>query len=80
MYIRQKLFISLLAVVIIPILFLSYLFYLDTRKSLENEEFKKLNSIGIVTCTPTEICSTDELLTRADKLMYEKKREKLDST
>lgn len=36
-------------------------------------------SIGVVTCAPEEICAIDELLTRADKLMYEKKRKKIDS-
>ncbi len=42
MYIRKKLFISFLLVVIIPVLFLSYLFFVNTRESLKTEEFKRL--------------------------------------
>lgn len=46
MYIRQKLFISFLAVVIIPILFLSYLFFENSSEALKREELKKLESIA----------------------------------
>lgn len=47
---------------------------LDTFNVKSNRRYKLSVSVGIAYCDPEYPCSVDELLTQADKLMYEQKR------
>ena len=49
---------------------------LAARNAGETDEFKLSLSIGIARCDPEQPCSLDELVARADKLMYEQKQAK----
>lgn len=52
---------------------------LDSHNARENHRYDLAVSIGTARCDPQYPCSIDELLGRADKLMYEEKQHKMNS-
>ena len=51
---------------------------IDTRNNQENRKYKLSISVGCSYYDPENPCSLDELMARADKLMYEQKQKKKD--
>jgi len=53
-------------------------FLIDTRNKQENRKYKLSISVGYSFYNPENPCTLDELIARADKLMYEQKQKKKD--
>lgn len=51
-------------------------YLVDTRNNQENRKYRLLISVGCSCYDPDNPCSIDELMARADKLMYEQKQKK----
>jgi diguanylate cyclase (GGDEF)-like protein len=52
---------------------------IDRHNNKENRQYRLSISVGYALYDPKSPCSIDDLMTRADKLMYEQKRSKKDS-